>query len=95
MPRGSSVHLHHPAYSLTTTVVDYTSPKNISRARGGYLGMVSIKQGSSVYTIWARPGDVSEVAAATSLRGGLRATVEMEMLKAFKKSGCCWRIEVM
>ena len=66
MPRGSSVHLHHPAYSLTTTVVDYTSPKNISRARGGYLGMVSIKQGSSVYTIWARPGDVSEVAEASA-----------------------------
>jgi len=54
------------ARNSTETVVDYTSPKHISRARGGYLGMVSIKQGSSVYTIWARPGDVSEVAEASA-----------------------------
>jgi hypothetical protein len=50
----------------TETLVDYTSPKNISRARGGYLGMVNIKQEGSVYTIWARPADVSELAEASA-----------------------------
>jgi hypothetical protein len=50
----------------TETLVDYTSPKNISRARGGYLGMVNIKQNSSVYTVWARPADVSELAEASA-----------------------------
>ena len=52
------------ARGSTQSVVDYTSPKNIARARGGHLGMVTIKQEGSVYTIWARPGDVREVAEA-------------------------------
>jgi hypothetical protein len=41
----------------TRALVDYTVAKNIKRAPGGFLGMVTLTPGT-VQTVWAKPSNV-------------------------------------